>query len=402
MNVKNKKSLYSVISENIPCDKCVIIASELFEWLYDESQTEQKLIYSTSSLFMKDIIYTNIFNIAIDMIMRIIYKFSDLMKKLKKDFGVKNVLVFNDINEEVNESSDEFNDDKLLIHDMVTNKTRYKKTMMGLLITDFKNELRWVDMDEEYYELVEQFFISKYPEYINYSFKDEIKAWNENPLPQDAQQKREHRKSLNVFIDHLVSIQTVINPLIKQSLFSFVMNNLKKNTYKHLKVKFVNVSKIEHDKIFSLFPHNRTLFITTSLVKNSNILIYYNNKLYFPFIDKFNFEDFIFENIDNVEYINSIMRNERVKKRFMINNWEKLLTLIKDSCGVGVFDVNADYRYTVFEDINKLIVEKQIETLFPSFVEDKELIWIEVNEYLEQLPQWVSSFNSLSSVKLMF
>ena len=85
-------------------------------------------------------------------------------------------------------------------------------------------------------------------------------------------------------------------------------------------------------------------------------MIYYNNKLYFPFIDKFNFEDFIFEDIDNVEYINSIMRNERVKKRFIVNTWEKLLTLIKDSCGVGLFDVNADYRYTVFEDINRLIV----------------------------------------------
>ena len=90
----------------------------------------------------------------------------------------------------------------------------------------------------------------------------------------------------------------------------------------------------------------------------------------------------------------------KTNKRNIVNSWLKLFNICKIECGFGVFDVNSDYRYTVFENVKRLVVDQQIETTLPAFIEETELMWITDTEYMEQVPEWVGAFNSISRIKI--
>ena len=88
-------------------------------------------------------------------------------------------------------------------------------------------------------------------------------------------------------------------------------------------------------------------------------------------------------------------------KRMKINTIEQLLKFCEKDCQIGVFDINADFRYNFFDNVKSLIVDNRINFYLPKRLSDLEIGYIGLNEYMEEVPNWIHQFNQFSKIKLL-
>lgn len=377
------------IIDKVQFDKCVIIGSDLLNSIYEESRKEQIRVYSTGNKFLHEMLYTNTFNIVIDLIFRMLYKIGNLKTFFKKNHGVKNIIFINNVkNEDINE-------DEVKVFDIERKEFISKRFEMRMLIYNFKNICGWLkDGEDERFDDIERYFVSKYPEYYDFIVSERLKFFELNPIPENEENKQIQRNKHDEFVRRVISIQTTMMPQIKNACFSFVIHNL--NNSKIMKILPCD-DEVERNLLFSLYPEERVLFVSKFGVKRKNLFFWWKNELYYPMLCK-SYDLFVGMNKTFDEIIKSILVK---RKRERINTWLKLLTECEKSCGIGVFDTNASYRYTLFENINNLISKNIVNIVYPSYIEDFEINWIDKNEYIEQLPNWIGQFNSFSKIKVV-
>lgn len=409
----------TVINEEIQCNKCIIVASALFKQLVNASQNEQKLIYriSEGSQPINNIIYTNAFNIVIDLVFRMTYRINKLFNTLKTVHGVNNIILFNDLTAQLVSKTDDYYKQqarKQYIHDYKTLQSFSRDFSVKLIIQAFKKWCLFYDVDEEEdYEPIEESLAVNYPEYYDFVMKEYRVKHIINPLAYQNY-KTEKRKALLNLIDRIISVQTVLTPKMIDKCCELVLLNLERNKqFKVLKVFTTNTPNIEERFIFSLFPNECVIYITNSTINSRYAFFIKDFQLYYPYIkskktkltlvneDPVKIIQLIIS--DNQEMNAAINKYNKSKKSSRVNTFMKLLTTCQNEsvCG-AVLDINGNYRYTVFENIKSLIVDKLIETEFPPYIKDKELIWISVDDYIEQLPAWIAQFNSISRIKIIY
>ena len=404
MEIRELKSC--AIHDTIKCDKCVIVLSTLLNDLCEESVIAQQSIYRCNSHSLRNTVYTNLYNIATDLIFRMCYKCGELFKMLATTYGVTNLLILDDvqgfcdidkcINEERNSQ----------IYDIETGIIYRKDRFIRLLIYDLYKYTEWCPPYEHDDLLqIEKYLAEHYPAYYNFSMEDRFKYYKSNPTPSNPETKEKKRKCILNLMRRITSLQTTIHSLIKHACIAFVSTILKNNKtvkgLKHLNLNFVPVAGLIDERlVFSIFTNEKTIYITPHAFKNKNFFIYRNGVMYYPFICR-SAEEFISFDIDAKDIMRRLVgKIGKTNKRNIVNSWLKLFNVCKIECGFGVFDVNSDYRYTVFENIKRLIVDQQIETTLPAFIEETELMWITDTEYMEQVPEWVGMFNSISRIKI--
>ena len=81
MDLNSKYNQRIKIPDKVQFDKCIIIGSDLLEAIYDESRNEQIRIYSTGNKTLHNMIYTNMFNVVVDLTFRMLYKLGNLKTK---------------------------------------------------------------------------------------------------------------------------------------------------------------------------------------------------------------------------------------------------------------------------------------------------------------------------------
>ena len=408
-----------VINESVQCNKCVIIASVLFEQLVKVAQEEQHLIYQLSDVnkTTKHIIYTNTFNIAIDLVFRMTYRISKLFRALKSIHGVKTIILFNDLTARlVMKTEEQYKQeaDNMLIHDHKTFQEFKRSFFIQLIVKAFKKWCLYYSLDEEEdYDPIEQSLAIKYPEYYDFNMKDWRAKYIIDPLTcEDYKLKKV--KSLYNLINRIIDVQTVLTPKIIDKCCELVLWNLEhqqSKQLKELKVFTTNTPNIDERFVFSLFPDEAVIYITKTAFNSKLAFFIHNFRLCYPYI-KYKQMNLTLINEDKTRLIQLIIgdnmtintlinKYNKSKKSNRVNSFIKLLTTCQNEsvCG-AVLDINANYRYTVFENIKSLIVDKLIETEFPPHIEDKEIVWITLDDYMEQLPAWISQFNHISHVKL--
>ena len=86
----------------------------------------------------------------------------------------------------------------------------------------------------------------------------------------------------------------------------------------------------------------------------------------------------------------------RIKYRNLID----LFDVAKDSLGGKIIDYNPDYRYVYFENVKEYYVHGRIDVIMPTEWECVQYNWIEKNEYIDVVPNWIYQFNKFSQIKL--
>jgi len=222
--------------------------------------------------------------------------------------------------------------------------------------------------------------------------------------------KTKKRKCLYNLINRIIDVQTVLTPKIIDKCCEFVLWNLEHNKGKNKDIKVIttNSPNIDERLIFSLFPDECAIYLTETTFNSQTAFFIHNFRLCYPYLRNKQANLTLVSSIDSAKIIqqiigdpnNEIIKYIKSKKSGRVNSFLKLLTTCQNEsvCG-SVLDINGNYRYTVFENIKSLIVDKLIETEFPPYIEDKEIVWITLEDYLEQLPGWISQFNHISHIK---
>ena len=142
------------------------------------------------------------------------------------------------------------------------------------------------------------------------------------------------------------------------------------------------IKKIDAQIIYTLFNKENTIYISREAVKSKTAFIWRNGSLYYPFLLK-GVETFTPCDMTIEQIFTYITRPTTPgSKHHGINSWDKLFGICRTSCGIGIFDINSDYRYTVFENIKRLIVDQQIETTLSPFDDNDEYVIISVSAFI--------------------
>lgn len=386
------------ITESVKCDKCVIQASELVDQLYTLTAIKQKLIYSLKLRNNVSQIYTNMFNIVIDTVFRMTYQFNSILKILKHKHNVDDIIILNDLYAK-HEQNPPPSSDTILITNTKTGKQLSRRFAFNLIITAFKKWCLYYELgEEEEYNPIERYLATHYPEYYDFSMPSYRARFIVDPLKHENY-KHEKRKVLKKLLSRITDIQTVITPTLIYACEELFLHNIKKNKLKNINI--INTDyPINNDILFSLFKDSSIIYITTSHIKTvKSFFIHSANpeRLYYPHLNK---SAKTFKPIDSSDS-ELLSHLKSSSHRSSITSFHQLFELVSSECGLGVLDINANYRYTIFENIQKLMTTDLMETIFPNYNEDNELLWITVDEYDEQLPIWISSFNSFNKVKIL-
>ena len=404
-----------IITDAVCCDKCVIVASALFKQLVFAAQDEQHLVYQLSSgnKSTKHIIYTNTYNIVIDLVFRMTYKIDKLFKALKSYHHVENIILINDLSVKYATITEELYQqkaDNMMIQDHKTNNKFKRRFFVNLIVKAFKKWCLYYDVNEEEdYDTVEQSLATNYPDFYDFDMKTYRINYIIDTLSSKTYKENKRHALIN-FIQRITDVQTVLTPKMIDKCCEFVLWNLEHQHIKHLKIITTHTTKINENLIFSLFPSENVIYITKTFINSKYAFFIHDFQLCYPYaIDKQLNTIIIDEDTNKLiqmivnydEKINKVInRHNKLKKGGRISSFSKLLmTCQNDSVCGSVFDINANYRYTVFENVKSLIVDKLIETEFPSYMEDNEIVWISLNDYMEQLPEWIAQFNHFSHIK---
>ena len=437
-----KKRLYGCkLRAPIKCQNCVIIASRMLNDLYVMAQKSQWRTYQINNYpEYATLTYTNKFNIVIDVLMRMTYLFNTQLKQLKKEYGVRNFLMFDDsplLFEVASKAKLKEHYDHYVIYDL---KTFDPFTIQGLhkrLIHSFIEWTRYTMVsEEEDNDEIERKLAALYPKQYNISYRS-LGSYN----PSTPMYKENKRKAKYKFIDNILQLQCRLSSYEIRLLFEFFMLNLKANKVKELTILPVR-EDLDESCVFSLFNDERTLYITNQFISCVNKFFMICGKVYYPLAESNNAYQLMCVNndiliryitgqIDNLGYIpsegfNVISQVKNTKyanacldyslmndvkfdssvdiakvHKTKLNTFQKLLSQIDTESEIGVFDANSDYRYQFFENIKSVIVDECFDLVLPELPEDRDFVWISVYDYLEQLPAWIGEFNKLSHVKLV-
>ena len=393
-----------IIHDNVKCKNCVILLSSLLKDLFDESVAAQLIIYKCQSKSLRHIVYTNIFNRVVDLVFRMCYKCGELFHMLNIRHGVNEITIFDDvqgfcdIEQRLNESQ------HIKIYDIENNRFYQKGYYMRFIINDLRHYTEWCpESDQDELLQIEKYLATRYPDIYSFSMEHMFKYFKSNPTPKNPETIAKRKEDTRRLIQRIMLLQTTMTPLIESACIAFTSTILKNN--KTMKGLHINVIPTDRDVdlrlIFSLFANEKVIYITPQTFKSKNIFILRNGDLYYPFLCK-RCEMFVYFDVDEEILLQRIVKRiGRVNKQNLINSFAKLFNVCRIECGFGVLDVNSDYRYIIFENVKRLIVDQQIETTLPDYMCDNELIWIEDDDYMEQVPEWIGAFNSFSRIKIM-
>ena len=323
----------------------------------------------------------------------VVYAFNDILV-------LDDVQGFCDIEKCLDEEANGF------IYDITTDAKYKKDYFMKLLIHDFYEYTEWCSVYEhDDLMKVEEYFASRYPDSYRFSMINRFKFFDSNPTPTNPETTEKRKICVYHLMQRITSLQTTVQTLIKNACTAYVStilkNNITNKRMKRLHMSMIPVSReVDERLVCSMFANEKVIYITNHAYRSKNIFVLRNGTQYYPFLCK-TAEMFTYFDIDKSDILKHIVKKiGKVNKRYIINSWDKLFNICKIECGFGVFDVNSDYRYTIFENVRRLIVDQQIETMLPAYITENELMWISDTDYMEQLPEWVGAFNSFSHVKI--
>lgn len=447
MLVKNDILYKSKLIKKIKIDKFIGVASGLLNDLFITAQRSQWRTYKLNDIKgYERLTYTNNFNIVIDMIMRMTYLFNEMYSNLRKKYGVVDFIVFDDLGllfSQFNESDyEKFETSQRYIN--IFDKTEVSgDSLTKRLIQDFVNWSRYSKIsEEEDFDEMSLDLAQRYP-YKFISYKEYKRL-----TPEIVGEKFEllKRKARYKFINTLSVIQCKLTIKEVKYIYEFFMYNLKANNVKNLNVMKVR-KDFSEEMVFVLFPSSKIVFATNYYAGYDNAIYIHACELYYPYLyystkmramtkysDKELLQyivglrdDIIIPKIDcdklviDSNYANGLFEKDtrvdehlliqiddygeeetEMKRSRHINTFEKLLKACETECDIGVFDANADYRYQFFENVKNLIVDEYIELILPDRLCDKDVCWVRVEDYIENLHEWIAQFNKFSKyVKLV-
>ena len=137
--MENKDLKKCVIHDSVKCNKCVIVLSVLLNDVIDDSINAQHAIYRCSNHSLRNTIYTNMFNIAVDLVFRTCYKCGELFKMLTAKHKVKDIIMLDDVQGfcDIERCLDE--EANGFIYDITTDAKYKKSNFMKLLIHDHQD-----------------------------------------------------------------------------------------------------------------------------------------------------------------------------------------------------------------------------------------------------------------------
>ena len=392
MNIEDSQFKRAIITEQIKCSKAVIVLSSTLNNIYDNVQHLQHLIYNIGSYPTRDLIYTNLFNVFIDTVFRVLHKFDDILTTLTTTHNIHEIIILNDMGSIVEAPVKQPH--MKYIHDIKTNKTYRFTFFIKLLIRSFQKSLKWLDHDDENLYNVERYLSSVNPAEYTFSVDRLTTFYKLNPMPQNDENTVKRKSNIRELICRLIMFQNSIisTKQVKRVILSFIVKHLSYlfqfNKHKREnKITMFNIDTFDVE-LFGLFPTERVIFVHDKIVKRRGLFILWNNKLYYTQLLK---------QLNEYLFIGQNLLNEQtVVTKYPKPDFIELLQACEKMSYFGVFDTNANYRYTVFENIQRLIVSNQIETMLPPFIEDEDVSFVPIDDMTEQLPTLIAQYNELN------
>lgn len=386
---------------NFPkCEKCVVILSDILDSLMKHIIYEQYSIYSiTDKYSFSEFNYTNKFNIVIDAFMRLTFKFSELMTRIVDLFHPRIFIIFDNITGKLNSISDSqytsMENKKQFLIPYVNSKTNLTSLQLKLM-SSFKELSQYLYCDEEEDFLpIEEYLVQSIPKYYSFSLKDII-AKKSNKFQTEPDFKINQYIAKRRFIESVVFLQTTLAEKEKDAIKELFVYNLKLNNKHSFKIISTKLD-VNYNLIYSLFPDEKIIYVSNKTVSRRNMFFFADNKFRYPFIPELRNTFIPFDRSMETLFQSIIETTTKRKIKTII----KLLKLCQDESKFGIFDINGDFRYNYFDDVKSLIVDKHINFIKPDKLIDNEIGWIGINEYIEEIPNWIHQFNSFSNIKIL-
>ena len=368
------------IESDMVFNKCIIELSALLKKLYFHARRVQQYVYTRIGVYKQDggFIYTNNFNLVLDTLFRMTYKLGVFLGTLKKKYKISTILIIDDV---------------ITKPDKYYEKLAKDKPNYTAIAHCFRTWCEYMNRDEEEdMEPMETYLSEVIPQSYNFNMRDIVV--NRTTSIHEDNYKHDRFIALMNITRSISRAQTIITPAEVRGIFEFITNNLKTN--KDIKMFKVNAES-DFMCIYSLFPDEPVLYcVNKYYIKNPNVFYWSDDAIYYLMLNKKMSMNNIVVPID--EALSEIQT--KVKEKSKITTFTKLLKLCSDECHFGVMDINSNYRYTFFENMKELIQGETLTILMPASNEDMFINWISIDEYKENLPQWIHQFNSFSPLKI--
>ena len=396
-----------IIETNIKADKMIILMSTMMDDILKEVELVQHQVYSRPDARKNEIhfIYTNNLNIVFDTLFRIVYKISEMIHQVKKRYKVSSILFLDDLTHIMRTHDEEYYkriDKRMRTKDLFTGDDINQYQMLCKIANRFKSYCFYMPLDEEEdFEPMETYLASQIPKLYDFTMKDILANRKTNKF--DPNYRKDKFKAKIQLIQAITQYQARMTIQEVEAIYEFIIQNIK--TMKTTHIKYIRL-KPDYDimNIYSLFPHENVIYyFKYKPIKHPNAFYYYKHNLYYPMLE-LKSQIFNIPNISSEDVVAQIVdttKDTHQQRKLTVNTFAKLISVCMNECYFGVLDINGNYRYTFFENMKQLIVEEKLDVLMPDKLEDYDFVWITIEDYMENLPVWVSQFNSFSDIKII-
>ena len=381
--------------------------STMMDDILKEVELVQHQVYSRPDARKNEIhfIYTNNLNIVFDTLFRIVYKISEIIHQVKKRYKVSSILFLDDLTHIMRAHDEEYYkriDKRMRTKDLFTGDGINQYQMLCKIANRLKSYCFYMPLDEEEdFEPMETYLASQIPKSYDFTMHDILSNRKTNKF--NPNYRKDKFKAKIQLIQAITQYQARLTIQEVEAIYEFIIQNIKATKATH--IKYIRL-KPDYDimNVYSLFPHENVIYyLKYRPIKHPNAFYYHKHNLYYPMLELkpqiYNIPDISSEEV--VAQIVDLTKDTHQQRKLTVNTFAKLISVCMNECHFGVLDINGNYRYTFFENMKQLIVEEKLDILMPDKFEDYDFVWITVEDYMENLPVWVSQFNSFSDIKII-